>query len=154
MNLKRNIVLMSALAVLILGSTAMISRSDVNESDKVVPEKKITWQEKGRKLVHKKLTTPLAKKYKVNLKRRVISRCPSGLRYRLKDYTVKKGNYFYGQMKKYSGCSGGKLICKFRVNAAQNQVQVLDEKTNQYTSHNQWLSAHAGPQKVQRMKRY
>ena len=80
----------------------------------------------------------------------MISRCPSGLQYRLKEYAVKKGNYFYGTMYKYSGCTKGKLICKFRVNAAQNQVHVFDSKAKKYTNHNQWLMAHAGPSKAKR----
>ncbi|OJJ16351.1 hypothetical protein BKI52_34230 [marine bacterium AO1-C] len=162
MNLKRNIVLMAALALIVVGSTAMISRHTENTptkkdrvvEDKVVPEKKTRWGNKGHKLVWATLTKPLAKKYKVNLKRQMISRCPSGLQYRLAEYAVKKGNYFYGKMYKYSGCAKGAFICKFRVNTAQNQVQVFDQKTKKYTSHNQWLVAHAGPQKIQQAKRY
>ena len=157
MNFKRNIVLMATLALIVVGSTAMISRHTENtptKEEKVVPEKKTRWGSKGHKLVWETLTKPLAKKYRISLKRQMMSRCPSGLQYRLAKYTVKKGNYFYGKMNKYSGCTKGKFICEFRVNTTQNQVQVFDQKTKKYTNHTQWLVAHAGPKPMKQTKRY
>lgn len=153
MNLKRSIVLMSTLALVIVFSTAMISRNTDNVStktEKVVPEKKKRWTSKGRDLVWANLTKPLSKKYKVNLKRQVMSRCATGLLYRLKEYAVKNGNYFYGTMYKYSGCSKGKFICKFRVDATQSQIQIFDTKKRKYTNHSQWLMAYAKPRKAKR----
>lgn len=150
MNFKKNIVLMSALALVIVFTTAMISRntatSATKRSKKVVvkdtPGRK-SLSEKGRRLVHRTLMKPLSKKYKVNLKRQMVSRCPSGLRYYMSEGPSEANPYFEGKMRLYSGCRG-KVVCEFRVAASEDRIEVFQTDEKKYVTVSNWILANAG----------
>ena len=149
MNLKKNIVLMSALVLVIVFTTAMISRStetvNTESSKKSVVKAKFdrkSLSERGRKLVHETLLKPLSRKYKVNLKRQMVSRCPSGLRYYVQEGPSEANPYFAGKMRLYSGCRG-KIVCEFRVAASEDRIEIFQADQKKYVTVSNWMLASA-----------
>lgn len=144
--MKKTILGVSALALVVVFTTAMISRSaEISQlkSKKIVLNDKkdeLRLSSKGRKFIHETLMRPLAKRYKVNLKRQMISRCPSGLRYHMQESPSEANPYFVGKMRLYSGCRG-KVVCEFRLNASEDKIEVFQEDTQQYVTASAWMLA-------------
>lgn len=144
MNLKKSLSLLSVL-VLVIFTTAMVSRNTNayetpiknTEKKEVLTSKGLSG--KGRSFIYRALTKPLAKKYDISLKRRMMSRCPSGLRYYVYESPSEANPYFLGKMRLYSGCRG-KIVCEFRVNASEDRVEIFHNKKKKYLSVKRWIS--------------
>ncbi|WP_299453541.1 hypothetical protein [uncultured Microscilla sp.] len=145
-HIKKTVLGVSALALVVLFTTAMISRSvgkiPVKAKKTTLIDKKdrVQLSSKGRLFVHENLTKPLARRYKVNLKRQMISRCPSGLRYAIYESPAEANPYFVGKMRLYSGCRG-KVVCEFRVNTSEDKIEVFQEDKQQYVAVSNWILA-------------
>lgn len=153
--IKKTILGVSALALVVIFTTAMISRKTEApqlKAKKVVLSDKMQLSSKGRKFIHEKLMKPLAKRYKINLKRQMVSRCPSGLRYRMHESPSESNPYFVGKMKLYSGCRG-KVVCEFRVNTSENKIEVFQEDKQQYVTASNWILASSSNEPAQAQSR-
>lgn len=143
MNLKKSISLLSALVLVVIFTTAMVSRDTYKAPVKNTEKKQVSARkglsEKGRSFIYQALTKPLAKKYNINLKRRMISRCPSGLRYYVYESPSEANPYFLGKMRLYTGCRG-KIVCEFRVTASEDRVEIFHNKKKKYVSVKRWVS--------------
>jgi hypothetical protein len=152
--MKKAILGVSALALVVIFTTAMVSRNieaPQLKAKKVVLsdiKDKMQLSSKGRKFIHEKLMKPLAKRYKINLKRQMISRCPSGLRYRMHESPSESNPYFVGKMRLYSGCRG-KVVCEFRVNTSEDKIEVFQEDKQQYVTASNWILASSSNQPAQ-----
>jgi hypothetical protein len=95
--------------------------------------------EKGQKLIEEKLLAPLRTKLKNNSPSKIYSRCPSGLQYRTLQKPSEDSPYFKIALKNYVGCRG-EFVCEFRVNAAEDMVEVLDAKAVRFVAAEKWAS--------------
>ncbi|EAY29531.1 hypothetical protein [Microscilla marina] len=144
-HIKKTVLGVSTLALVVLFTTAMISRSvdkiPVKAKTTLIDKKdRVQLSSRGRLFVHENLTKPLARRYKVNLKRQMISRCPSGLRYAIYESPAEASPYFVGKMRLYSGCKG-KVVCEFRVNTSEDKIEVFQEDKQRYVAVSNWILA-------------
>jgi hypothetical protein len=95
--------------------------------------------EKGQKLVEEKLLAPLRTKFKNNSPSKIYSRCPSGLQHRTLQKPSEDNPYFKIALKNYVGCRG-EFVCEFRVNVAEDIIEVLDTKAVRFVSAEKWVN--------------
>ena len=95
--------------------------------------------EKGHRLVQHELVSPVRKKLNIKVRGEMFSRCPSGLQYQIVANVNDNSAYFGGVLRNYVGCQGNK-VCRFRVNANEDRVEVFDESAQQFISAQAWLS--------------
>ncbi len=95
--------------------------------------------EKGHRLVQRELVSPIRKKLNIKARGEMFSRCPSGLDYQIVANVNDNSAYFGGVLRNYVGCEGNK-ICRFRLNANEDRVEIFDEANKQFVSAQTWLS--------------
>jgi hypothetical protein len=95
--------------------------------------------EKGRKLIEKELLAPMRKQLKIKANTEMFSRCPSGLRYYVKEYPTETSPYFVGNLKNYRGCSAHK-VCDFRLSVHEDKMEIRDNDSQDYTASTAWFS--------------
>ena len=94
--------------------------------------------------IDEKICTALAENDQENgkkVKMNYFSRCPSGYQSVIasKDEAVKCGNYVYGRINFYSGCSP-KYICNFKVNVDKGLAMVKTKEMTNYVPISDWLN--------------
>jgi|GEM_PF-3814063 len=95
--------------------------------------------EKGQRLIQRELISPVRKKLNIKIRGEMFSRCPSGLQHQIVANVSDNSAYFGGVLRNYVGCEGNK-ICRFRVNANEDRVEIYDESNKQFVSAQAWLS--------------
>ena len=95
--------------------------------------------ERGHRLLQRELVSPLRKKMNIKVRGEMFSRCPSGLQYQIVANVSDNSAYFGGVLRNYVGCEGNKL-CRFRVNANEDRIEVYDEANKQFVGVQAWLS--------------
>lgn len=127
-------VLMSMLLVSVVLATVL---SAATFYQKIVGDK--TMSEKGHRLVQRELVSPVRKKLNIKARGEMFSRCPSGLQYQIVANVNDNSAYFGGVLRNYVGCEGNK-VCRFRLNANEDRVEIFDETNKQFISAQAWLS--------------
>ncbi len=95
--------------------------------------------EKGHRILQRELVSPIRKKMNIKVRGEMFSRCPSGLQYQIVANVSDNSAYFGGVLRNYVGCEGNK-VCRFRVNANEDRIEVYDEANKQFVSAQAWLS--------------
>jgi hypothetical protein len=95
--------------------------------------------EKGHRLIQRELVSPIRKKLNIKTRGEMFSRCPSGLQYNVVSNASETMAYFGVSLRNYVGCDG-KKICRFRVNASQDRLEVYDEAAQEFVVAQTWLS--------------
>ena len=127
-------VLMSMLVVSMALATILSAATFYKKmvSDKVMSEK-------GHRLIQRELVSPVRKKLNIKARGEMFSRCPSGLQYQIVANVNDNSAYFGGVLRNYVGCEGNK-VCRFRLNANEDRVEIFDEANKQFVSAQTWLS--------------
>lgn len=127
-------ILMSVLAVCVVLTTVLSASTFYQKmvSDKIMSEK-------GHRLVQRELVSPIRKKMNIKARGEMFSRCPSGLQYQIVANVNDNSAYYGGVLRNYVGCEGNK-VCRFRLNANEDRVEIFDEANKQFISAQAWLS--------------
>lgn len=94
---------------------------------------------KGEKLIEAEFFVPLRKIMKIDLKKEMMSRCPSSLYYLLSQLPDKNNQFSSGTVSFSTGCSEGEEIAKFKIDKAEEKLQILDISTQKYITPAEWL---------------
>jgi hypothetical protein len=129
---KQFLIVLALVAVVITTTMTAATLYKTTSNDKILSER-------GHRLVQRDLVSPVRKKLNIKVRGEMFSRCPSGLQYQIVANVNDNSAYFGGVLRNYVGCEGNK-ICRFRVNANEDRVEIFDETNQQFISAQAWLS--------------
>lgn len=123
MHAKTRFLVLFLMAAVFIGTTGFIASSRYNASLKksaTGPNKELT--ENGRNLIQHQLVDPLKEKLNDTRDARIMSRCPSGVRYYMEDMATSQEPYFFGTVYNYTGCEGT-VVCNFRLSQDETVLE-------------------------------